>query len=234
MICTRSHLVCCEGCMFFLLVLAPGTFRRESSTSLLGTQPLCPRRPSSAKERRHSLGAMSRNEQRPPASLRPPHGERNQPHLWLLGNSSAWGQLASPLTGGSGRVICEGKSEKGVLGGLTIFWSVCVCVCAHALAWTRAHMFGGRVSGCLKHSSQQPLLSPQTNKTLLADPVLLPRLLASCTPPCTPTPCRPLAVRPEEAREAVWWDSECHVVTVVEDGCILEDSVGSMEDAPSG
>lgn len=54
MICTRSHLVCCEGCMFFLLVLAPGTFRRESSTSLLGTQPLCPRRPSSAKEHRHS------------------------------------------------------------------------------------------------------------------------------------------------------------------------------------
>lgn len=29
MICTRSHLVCCEGCMFFLLVLAPGTFPPE-------------------------------------------------------------------------------------------------------------------------------------------------------------------------------------------------------------
>lgn len=148
MICTRSHLVCCEGCMFFLLVLAPGTFRRESSTSLLGTQPLCPRRPSSAKERRHSPGAMSRNEQRPPASLRPPHGERNQPHLWLLGNSSAWGQLASPLTGGSGRVICEGKSEKGVLGGLTIFWSVCVCVraCTRMDACTYVWGQGERMS----------------------------------------------------------------------------------------
>lgn len=148
MICTRSHLVCCEGCMFFLLVLAPGTFRRESSTSLLGTQPLCPRRPSSAKERRHSPGAMSRNEQRPPASLRPPHGERNQPHLWLLGNSSAWGQLASPLTGGSGRVICEGKSEKGVLGGLTIFWSVCVCAraCTRMDACTYVWGQGERMS----------------------------------------------------------------------------------------
>lgn len=158
MICTRSYLVCCEGCMFFLLVLAP----KPEDGSLRKVPPACQEhslcvrgglsQPKSAdtarSHHRPARGAMSRNEQRPPASLRPPHGERNQPHLWLLGNSSAWGQLASPLTGGSGRVICEGKSEKGVLGGLTIFWSMCVCVraCTRMDACTYVWGQGERMS----------------------------------------------------------------------------------------
>lgn len=37
MICTRSHLVCCEGCMFFLLVLAP----KPEDGSLRKVPPAC-------------------------------------------------------------------------------------------------------------------------------------------------------------------------------------------------
>ena len=124
---------------------ARGGQPQESSASLFGTQPVCPLRPSFTEVCRHSLfllpaskGGDVLGKQRPPASLRTQHRAASpntsrkwkQPHVWLLGNSSMWGQLASLLTGGCCGAVGGGSQRRTYTVG-SLRFGVHVCVRAY-------------------------------------------------------------------------------------------------------
>lgn len=147
----RSHIACCEGCMFSLLVLASipgeGSLQRFPqpvwNTACVSTEAFL-----GQNVRAHPIVTISRQEKwrsetsrrhlptcliwpQPKAASHYASCKQDQPRLWLLRNKSTRRQLASLLTGG--RVVCGRKPEEDVNSGLLHSG---VCVCARARACT--------------------------------------------------------------------------------------------------
>lgn len=122
-----------------------------------------------------------------------------QPRLWLLGNSSAWAQLASLLTGGRGGVSVGGRQR---CSGLITFWRVRACV--HVCMCVYVHVIRDRLRRGLKHSCQQPLLSLHPGKRgTIGRPVSCATPGLQAKKPAYPHPV--LQGRGGKTPGRVWW-----------------------------